>query len=97
MDPYTDSNFMNFNIISFNTRGFDLAKQQFCYNLLNCEKLHENNEIKILCNQENFLLRGNKHLLKEALPGFHVIFKPAVKDNIEGRPKNGMFMAIPEK
>ena len=97
MDPYTDSNFVNFNIISFNTRGFDLAKQRFCYNLLNYEKVHDNNEIKILCNQENFILRGNKHLLKEALPGFYVIFKPAVKDNIEGRPKNGMFIAIPEK
>ena len=29
------------------------------------------------------------------MPDFHIIFKPAIKDHLEGRPKNGMFIALP--
>ena len=97
MAQYTDSKFMDFRIISFNTRGFDVAKRRFCRNLLDRKQMSGGQEISILCNQENFVLRGNKHLIKEALPGYHVVFKPAVKNKLEGRPMNGMFVAVPEE
>ena len=96
MAQYIDSNFVKYRIISLNTRGFDVAKQQFCYSILNRSQVSGCPEVTILCNQENFLLRGNRHLLKNALPGYHAIFKPAIKDKLEGRPKNGMFIAVPE-
>ena len=47
--------------------------------------------------QENFILKGNSHIVKKALEGFHVFFKPATKDSIDGRPANGMFTALPEQ
>ena len=51
----------------------------------------------ILCNQENFILKGNSYKLFQALPGFHIFINPAVKiDQDPGRPKNGMFICIPE-
>ena len=53
--------------------------------------------IPILCNQENFILKGNSYRLYQAVPGFHFYINPAVKtvqDN--GRPKNGMFICVPE-
>ena len=33
--------------------------------------------------------------MKQCLPNARVIFKEAIKDSFEGRPKNGMFVAIP--
>ena len=50
----------------------------------------------IICNQENFLLKHNEYLARQILPGHHLIFKPATKDGFEGRPKNGMFTAVPK-
>ena len=53
-------------------------------------------KLPILFNQENFLLHSNKHKVTKAIPDFHVVFKPAIKNNkFEGRPKNGMFIAVP--
>ena len=50
----------------------------------------------ILCNQENFLLQGNGYQIKKCLPDSHVIIKEAVKSpHDSGRPKNGMFIAVP--
>ena len=49
----------------------------------------------ILCNQENFLLYGNRFKVKQCLPHARIIFKEALKELNEGRPKNGMFIAIP--
>ena len=49
----------------------------------------------IILNQENFLLRNNGYLAKNALPQHHLIIKPASKAGLEGRPKNGMFIAVP--
>ena len=50
----------------------------------------------ILCNQENFLLRANGYKIKKFLAGAHVIVKGAVKSSYDnGRPKNGMFIAVP--
>ena len=52
----------------------------------------------IICNQENFLLRGNGYKIKQCLPNARIIFKKAMKDNMDcGRPKNGMFIAVPEE
>ena len=50
----------------------------------------------ILCNQENPLLQGNRYLAKKCLSDARLFFKKAVKDNLDGRPKNGMFIAIPD-
>ena len=49
----------------------------------------------IICNQENFLLKNNEYMAKNILPGHHVLFKPASKDGLDGRPTNGMFIAVP--
>ena len=54
------------------------------------------NRITVLCNQENFLLRGNAYKVKQALPSCHVLFKEAKKETLDnGRPSNGMFIALP--
>ena len=94
MDPYTNI-YLKINLLSFNSRGFDAVKQEFCSELVNSQNGRDRNELSILCNQENFLLRNNEYKIKKALPGYHIVFKPAVKDKLEGRPKNGMFIAIP--
>ena len=49
----------------------------------------------IILNQENFLLRNNGYLARNALPEHHLLLKPAIKDGLEGRPKSGMFIAVP--
>ena len=55
------------------------------------------NSVPILCNQENFILRANSYRINNALPGFYSLIKPAVKNNFDtGRPKNGMFIAVPD-
>ena len=52
----------------------------------------------IPCNQENFLLQGNGYKIKQCLPNARIIFKKATKDNMGGgRPKNGMFIAVPDE
>ena len=51
----------------------------------------------ILCNQENFLLQSNNFKVKQCLQNAHIIFKKAIKDSINGRPKNGMFIAVPDE
>ena len=56
------------------------------------------NKIPILCNQENFILRGNSYKINQALPDYFAIIKPAVKKALDkGRPRNGMFVAVPDK
>ena len=51
----------------------------------------------ILCGQETFLLKGNSYKISQCLPSARIIFKKAEKDSFEGRPKNGMFIAIPRE
>ena len=52
--------------------------------------------LPILCVQENFVLRNNAYKIKNSIPNFHFIIKPAVKvDTDNGRPKNGMFIGLP--
>jgi exonuclease III len=82
-------------IMSYNSRGFCKIKQDFC-NLLTSDNV-VGNSVPILCNQENFILRANSYRINNALTGFHTIIKPAVKNDFNyGRPKNGMFIAVPD-
>ena len=83
-------------IYSYNSRGFDFNKQKFCQMLLS--ESVSGDKIPILCNQENFVLKGNVNRIYKALPGFNCFIKPAVKNNHDkGRPKNGMFIAFPDE
>ena len=78
-------------IFSFNSRGFAEDKQNICKTL--CIESTEYHTI--LCNQENFLLKDNCYKVKQCLPNSLIFPKPAVKDSLDGRPKNGMFIAVP--
>ena len=78
---------------SYNTRGFGEDKQDVCKILT----IKNKNYIPILCNQENFLLHGNRRKVEQCLPESKVYFKKAIKDSLHsGRAKNGMFIAIPK-
>ena len=90
MNPYITK--QGICIFSYNSRGFHEGNQSVCQELT----LITGDKIPIICNQENFLLAANKYKIKQCLPNFHVYFKPATKDGLNGRPKNGMFVAIPE-
>ena len=80
-------------IFSYNSRGFSEEKQDICKLLFaKTEKYYP-----IVCNQENFILKGNNFKVGQCLSEAHVIFKAAVKDSLQGRPKNGMFIAIPRE
>ena len=81
----------NLSIISFNSRGFGLDKQSICSKLISMKE-----KVTILCNQENFLLKNNSYKIKQVLPNYQIIYKPAIKDKLDGRPKNGMFIAVPD-
>ena len=78
-------------MFSDNSRGCNLYKQVFCRNLI----ISSGYNLTVLCNQENFLLKANGYIIKQALPDFHILFKPALKECLEGRPRNGMFISIP--
>lgn len=78
-------------ILSYNSRGFDSCKQDFLKLLSVAGGVNT-----ILCNQENFILKANEYIIRKTLPNHHIFFKAAIKDSLEGRPKNGMFVAIPE-
>lgn len=77
--------------LSYNSRGFNESKRKFCFDISN----FSNSIPTILCNQENFLLKGNTYLIKQCLPNHEIFFKPAIKEYIQGRGKNGMFVAVP--
>ena len=91
MDTYNLNN-SNFCIFSYNSRGFHESNQTVCQNLITLA----GNKIPIICNQENFILKANKYKIKQCLSNFHIYFKPATKHGLNGRPKNGMFIAVPE-
>ena len=78
-------------IYSYNSRGFDRTKQDILKTLL----LISSDSVPIIFNQENFLLKANGYIIKKCLPDHHIIFKPATKKGLHGRPKNGMFIAVP--
>ena len=81
----------NICIISYNSRGFNSCKQDFIKTLLSLT----GNSLPIICNQENLLLNAHEYIAKQPLPDHHIIFNPATKDGLDGRPKNGMFIAVP--
>ena len=72
--------------MSYNSRGFSTMTATFIRQLVSQSIV--GNKIPILCNQENFILRDNSYKLVKALPGFHLIINPAVKNTHgTGRPK----------
>ena len=93
MDPYTFSKTgMSICIYSYNSRGFAQEKQD----LLKILMSSSGRTYPIICNQENFMLRANSYKIKNCLTGAHVMVKGAVKNSHDnGRPKNGMFIAVP--
>ena len=81
-------------VISYNSRGFSGLHQDFIKNLVSTQTVGD--KIPILCNQENFILRGNSYKINQTLPNFHILFNPAVKASLDrGRPRGGLFIAIP--
>ena len=71
-------------------------KQNYCQTLISEQTV--GNKLPILCNQENFILRGNSYKIRQALPGSHIFINPACKETHDkGRAKNGMFIAVPNK
>ena len=94
MDTYNNknSNLKDFCIFSYNSRGFHDGNQTVCKDLV----LLAGAKIPIICNQENFILNSNKYKIEQCLPDYHIYFKPASKEGLTGRPKNGMFIAIPK-
>ena len=82
-------------LISYNSHGFSNHKEDVCRFLLS--PYVNGNKPTILCNQENFILKGNSYKIRKALPGYLTIVKPAVKNSHDrGRPKGGMFIAVPD-
>ena len=78
-------------IFSYNSRGFTEDKQDICKSLMtDTDKYYP-----ILCNQENFILKANNYKISQCLPHARIFFKKAIKDSLNGRPKNGMFIAVP--
>ena len=64
-------------IYPYNSRGFSEDKQNVCKILfVDTERYYP-----ILCNQGNFLLKGNNYKIKQCLPNARVIFKEAIKDS----------------
>ena len=78
-------------IISYNSRGFGNCKKEFVKDLVNIAGCQAS-----ICNQENFVLKKNAYMVTQTLPHHKIIFKEAVKSGFDGRPKNGMFIAIPK-
>ena len=81
-------------LVSYNSRGFGVEKQDFMKELINvfCQ-----DKLTILCNQENFLLRSNTYRIQQTFPQHQLFIKPAVSNGHDrGRAKNGMFIAVPE-
>ena len=81
-------------IISYNSRGFSTMHQDFIKTLTSDKIVGD--KLPILCNQENFILRGNFYKLRKACPDSHFVFNAALKSTLDkGRPKGGMFIAVP--
>ena len=82
----------NYNLHSYNSRGFSKEKAVICNKLLS-------DNISILGIREHFLLGRNISKIKNLLCDHSVIGQSAVKDNNNqnsGRPKGGLCMVIPK-
>ena len=78
-------------IYSYNSRGFAATKQDVAKSMVTAS----GNNPSIICNQENFILKANGYIIEKCLPSHYIFFKPATKSGLSGRPKNGMFIAVP--
>ena len=78
---------------SFNSRGFHKDKQDICKLLA----LKNHSNLPILCNQENFPLQNNGYKVRWCLTDSHIFFKRVVMESTYGRPKNGIFIAVPKE
>ena len=65
-------------IISYNSTGFNSAKQEFCRYL---EPLC-GDKIPIICYQENFLLMGNSYKVEDVLSTCRILLKGANKETL---------------
>ena len=82
-------------IMSYNSRGFGVLKQNFCRYLSSKEVV--GNKIPILCNQGHFILRGNSYKLKQAFPDSFLLINPAEKStHCKGRARGGLVISVPE-
>lgn len=89
----TDRILNSITIISYNSRGFNQEKQEICKTLAVSSSTYH----PIICNQENFLLQANGYKVEKCLSNHKVFFKGAKKVNLEGRGRNGMFIAVPKE
>ena len=64
-------------IVSWNSRGSSEQKLQFMKKLVSSEIVGD--KIRILCNQENFILRSNSYKLYQTVPGFQFFCEPRSK------------------
>ena len=87
------NNTFKLRIYSYNSRGFDMIKQEVCKEMVSLNTEYAT----IICNQENFVLKGNSHKILQTLPNHHIFIKPATKEKLVGRPTNGMFVAVPKE
>ena len=67
-------------IFSYNSRGFNADKQLFCLKLL----MSSGSSTTILCNQENFLLKANGYIIKQALPDHQFYLNLLTKITLRG-------------
>ena len=56
-------------IFSYNSRGFNITKQDAIQTLLSIS----GNSLPIICNQENFLLEANEYKIRQCLPDHHIL------------------------
>ena len=81
--------------ISYNPRGFSKS-QKNVLSMITCQNA-VGDKLPKLCNQENFILNDNSYKILQVLPKFHIVINPAIKDDLNtGRPKGGLFIAIPD-
>ena len=93
-NDFTDQTSHQACVISYNSRGFNGMQQDFIKTLVDRQTVGD--RIPILCNQENFILRGNSFKILQTLPDFHIFINPAIKTALDrGRPRGGMFIAVP--
>ena len=80
--------------LSYNSRGFSEQKQNFCMSLTSKSIIGD--QLAILCNQENFLLRSSSYKIIRTFPDHHCFINPAIKTGHDkGWARNGMFIAVP--
>ena len=81
--------------VSYNSRGFS-ESQQKVINIISSPST-VGDKLPIVCNQENFILKGNSYKILQTLPSYQCFINPAIKDDMNtGRPKGGLFIAVPE-